>query len=263
VWELWPHVKIIAGRKFTPGLRELLAGKGANEEFSGVEVGSTVTFDRQPYSVVGVFDSGDVHNSELWSDSQVIGAAYRRDGRVNSLILRLTDARAFEAFKAHLQSDPRLQVNVQTTRHYYSQQSETTSRMIRIVGATIGLIMALGAIFCALNATYMAIASRSREIATLRAIGFRRVPVVVSVLLETMMLAALGGVLGAAVTWVIFDGFTASTMGAAGQIVFAFDVSPELLWNGLKWAFAIGLIGGLLPAVRAARTPIAVGLREL
>lgn len=263
IWDLWPHIRIIAGRPLKPGLRELLAGKGAHEKFSGLDVGSVVTFDGQSWTVVGIFDSGDARNSELWGDTQVMGSAYRRQGTANSLTLRLTHAGAFDELKAALQSDPRLKVNVQTTRQYYSQQSETVSRMIRFVGATIGLIMAVGAIFGALNATYMAVVGRSREIATLRALGFRHVTVIVSVLLETMMLAALGGAIGAAIVWIIFDGLTAATMGAAGQIVFAFDVSPTLLWNGLKWALAIGFIGGLFPAVRAARLPIATGLREL
>jgi len=263
VWELWPRVRIIAGRKFKPGLRELLAGKGAHEKFSGLNVGSTVTVDGQSWTVVGIFDSGDAHSSEVWGDAQVMSSAYRRGSSVSSLTLRLTDAPAFSALKATLLSDPRLKIQVQTTRQYYSQQSETVSRMIRIIGATIGSIMAVGAIFGALNATYMAIAGRSREIATLRAIGFRRVPVIVSVLVETMMLAALGGIMGAALTWAIFDGFTASTVGDSGQVVFAFNVSPDLLWTGLKWALAIGFVGGLFPAVRAARVPITTGLREL
>lgn len=263
VWELWPQLKIIAGRKFNSGLHELIVGRGAHEKFSGLEVGSTVTFDGHAWTVVGVFDSGDAHNSELWGDSEALGSAYRRGGMANSLTVRLTDAYALDAFKAQLQSDPRIKVTVQTTRHYYSQQSETVSRMIRIVGATIGLIMAVGAIFGALNATYMAIASRTREIATLRAIGFRRAPVIISVLIETMLLAILGGAIGAALTWVIFDGFTASTLSGSGQVVFAFDVSRELLWSGLKWALAIGIVGGLFPALRAACMPITGGLREL
>jgi len=263
VWALWPHLKIIAGRPFKAGLRELLAGKGAHQKFSGLDVGSTVKLEGQSWTVVGIFDSGDVHNSEIWGDTQVLSSVFHREGFANSLTLRLTNARAFEALKAELQSDPRLKVSVQTTRQYYNQQSEDFSRMMRIVGSAIGLIMAVGATFGALNATYMAIASRAREIATLRAIGFRPTPVIAAILLETMILATVGGVLGAAVTWAIFDGFTASTMGSAGQIVFALDVSPELLWNGLKWALAIGFIGGLFPAVRTVCLPVTAGLREL
>ena len=263
-WTLSRSGKIIAGRKFTPGLRELIVGKGAREEFVGLYVGATVSFDGQSWPIVGIFDSGDAHNSEIWGDSKVIGSSYRRGGAVNSLILRLTDANAFDALKTGLESDPRLEVSVQTTREYYSRQSENIARIVGVVGTTIGAIMAIGAIFGALNTTYAAVTDRSREIATLRAIGFHSGPVIVSVLLETMLLAVLGGAVGAGITWAIFDGFTASTVGAnSSQVVFAFDVSRELLASGLKWALAIGLVGGLLPAIRAARMPIVAGLREL
>jgi putative ABC transport system permease protein len=263
-WTLSRHAKIIEGRKFTPGLRELIVGKGARAEFVGLYVGATVSFDGQSWPIVGIFDSGDAHNSEIWGDSKVIGSSYRRGGAVNSLILRLTSASAFEALETGIESDPRLEVSVQTTREYYSRQSENIARIVGVVGTTIGAIMAIGAIFGALNTTYAAVTDRSREIATLRAIGFHNGPVIVSVLLETMLLAALGGAVGAGITWAIFDGFTASTVGAnSSQVVFAFDVSPELLASGLKWALAIGLVGGLLPAIRAARMPIVTGLREL
>jgi putative ABC transport system permease protein len=263
-WTLARHVRIIGGRKFTPGLRELIVGQATRAEFVGLNVGATVSFDGESWPIVGVFDTGDAHNSEIWGDAQAIGSSYRRGGTVNSLILRLTDASAFDALKAGIESDPRLKVTVQTTREYYSRQSESIAEIVGIVGTTIGAIMALGAIFGALNTTYAAVADRSREIATLRAIGFRAAPVIVSVLLETMLLAVLGGAVGAGLTWMIFDGFTASTVGAnSSQVVFAFDVSRELLTSGLEWALAIGLVGGLLPALRAARVPIVLGLREL
>ena len=262
MWDLWPRIEILAGRNFESGLRELIVGKGAHQTFVGLEVGATIAFDGQSWTIVGIFDSGNAYNSELWSDAQVMASAYRREGMVNSLTLQLTNAHVFDAFKTRLHSDPRLKINVQTTRQYYRAQSETFARMISIVGAAIGVIMALGAMFGALNATYMAIAGRSREIATLRAIGFSSVPVVVSVLIETMTLAAVGAAIGATATWILFDDFTAATAGTAGQIVFAFDVSPDLLWKGLRWALAIGFIGGLLPAVRAARLPITLGFRE-
>jgi putative ABC transport system permease protein len=262
IWEIWPQVRIIAGRRLQSGLPEMVVGKGAHEKFAGLDVGSTVTLDGQSWRVVGVFDSGDAHASEIWADGQVVSSAYRREGMVNSLVVRLTDGRAFAPFKAALERDPRLDINVQTTRHYYRAQSETIARMIRIVGISIGLIMAVGAIFSALNATYMTIASRAREVATLRAIGFQHVTVIVSLLLETMLLATLGGALGAVITWMGFDGLTVSTLGSSGQIVFPFDVSSGLLVHGLQWALAIGFIGGLFPAIRAACQPIVIGLRE-
>ena len=263
-WDLWPHVRITTGRKFTPGLQELIVGKGIHTQFAGTEIGSTLTLNGQPWGVVGIFDSGDAHSSEIWADTNVVGSAFQRGTSKTSLTVQLTDARALDAFKARLANDPRLKVEVQTTREYYGRQSVAFTRIIRILGTTVGAIMAFGALFGVLNTMYSAVAARAREIATLRAIGFRRVPMIVSVLLETMLLAVLGGVIGAAAAWAIFDGFIASTVGAnSSQMVFAIKVSPALLWNGLKSALAIALIGGLLPAVRAARMPITGSLREL
>ncbi len=213
---------------------------------------------------MGIFDSADSHYSEVWGDTPVVGATYRRGSNTNSVVVQLTDAGAFDAFKAALASDPRLKVDVMTTHDYYNRQSETMSREIRIVGTTIAVIMAIGAVFGALNTMYAAVSARAREIATLRAIGFRGGPVIVSVLLETMLLALLGGALGATLTWAIFDNYTASTLGMNfSQVVFSFRVSPLLLWSGLKWALAIGFIGGVFPAMRAARMPVMAGLREL
>jgi putative ABC transport system permease protein len=263
-WALRPNVKMVAGRKFQPGLREVVAGKGAARQFKNLDLGSTLRLNGQTWTVVGQFDSGDSHNSEIWGDTQIVGSAYRRGASASSVSVRLTDAGQFEALKAALTTDPRIKVDVKTTREYYNEQSEALSRSIRVLGIAVGIIMAIGAIFGALNTMYAAVAARAREIATLRAIGFRGLPVIVSVLLETMLLAVLGGVLGAAVAWAIFDNYSASTLGSNfSQVVFNFSVTPELLWNGLKWALAIGFIGGLFPAVRAARLPVTVGLREL
>ena len=262
-WELRPRATIIAGRKFDTGLQELLVGRDVHQQFSGTDIGSSVTLNGQSWTVVGVFDSKDAHNSEMWADSDVLGPAFRRGSGKTSLAIQLTDAGAFDAFKALLSTDPRLKVDVHTTRQYYSRQSERVVKFTRVFGFTIAAIMALGATFAALNTMYTAVTVRARELATLRAIGFRPVPVVISVLFETMLLAVSGGVVGAILAWLLFDGFTASTLGSSGQIMFAFDVSPALLWNGLATALGIGLLGGLLPAIRAARMPIAIALREL
>jgi putative ABC transport system permease protein len=263
-WELHPNVRITEGRRFSPGLRELIVGKGAAEQFGGADVGSSLKLNGQMWQVVGRFESGDSHESELWGDADIVGSAYRRGSSTTTVIARLTRADQLDALKAALASDPRFQVDVQTTRAYYASQSENVSREIRVLGTIVGAIMAVGAVFGALNSMYAAIATRAREIATLRAIGFRGVPVVVSVLIETMLLAVLGGAFGAAVAWLIFNDYTASTLGQNfSQVVFNFKVSPALMWNGLKWALAIGLIGGLFPAMRAARIPVTAGLREL
>jgi len=263
-WELHPSLKITAGRKFQPGLRELISGKGARAQFASVDVGSTIALNGQSWSVVGVFESGDAFESEIWGDADVVGPVYRRGSSTTSVTVRLTDRGAFEAFKAALASDPRLKVDAKTTRAYYSDQSARLSHLLRVLGITIGSIMAIGAVFGALNTMYAAVAARTREIATLRAVGFGSVPVVVSVLLETMLLAVLGGLIGAGLAWALFDHYTASTLGSNfSQVVFSFEVSPPLLWLGLKWALAIGFLGGLFPALRAARMPVTAGLREL
>lgn len=263
-WALRPNVEIIQGRRFKPGLRELVVGQGAIRQFAGIEVGKQLRLAGQDWTVVGEFASGDSHDSELWGDAQTVASAYRRGSSAQSVTVRLTSAQTYDAFKAALSSDPRLKVEVSTTREYFNRQSETLTKVIRVVGITVGVIMAIGAIFGALNTMFAAVAARSREIATLRAIGFRGVPVVVSVLMETMLLALLGGVLGGLISWLIFNGYTASTLGSNfSQVVFQFEVSPQLLWMGIKWAMAIGFIGGLFPAVRAARLPVTTALREL
>ncbi len=263
-WVLRPKVQITAGRKFKPGLRELVVGKDARRQFANVEPGASLKLNSQVWTVVGAFDSGDAYNSELWGDTDIVASTYRRGSSTTSVTVRLTSAGAFDAFNAGLQADRRLQVDASTTRAYYNAQSETISTIIRVVGITVAIIMAIGAVFGALNTMYAAVAARTREIATLRAIGFRGTPVVISVLGETVTLALLGGILGAALAWAVFDNYTASTLGSNfSQVVFAFKVSPALLWQGLKWALLIGLIGGLFPALRAASQPVTAGLREL
>jgi putative ABC transport system permease protein len=263
-WALHPSLKITDGRKFQSGLRELIVGKGARGQFTGLNVGSSIKLSGQIWTVVGAFESGDAYDSELWGDSGVVGPAYHRGGTSTSVTVRLTDKSAFDAFKASLAGDRRLQVDSKTTRAYFTDQSARLSQLIRALGFTVGTIMAIGALFGALNSMYAAVATRTREIATLRALGFRAIPVIVSVLLETMLLAVLGGALGAAIAWALFDNYTASTLGDNfSQVVFSFRVSPNLVWTGLKWALTIGFIGGLFPAARAARMRVTDGLREL
>ncbi|MEI7035732.1 ABC transporter permease [Fulvimonas yonginensis] len=263
-WALRPEVKLIAGRKFRPGLRELVAGKGAQRQFAGLEPGRQIKLGSETWTVVGIFDAGNAMDSELWADADMIASAYRRGSSRTSVFVRLTDPGAFDTFKAALKADPRLQVDVDTTLSYFSKQSEGVTKVISAIGMVVGVIMGIGAVFGALNTMFAAVAGRAREIATLRAIGFRGTPVVVAVMLETMLLALLGGVLGGLVAWLLFNGFSASTLasGAVGKLSFQLHVTPQLLWTGLKWALAIGFIGGLFPAVRAARLPVTTALRE-
>jgi putative ABC transport system permease protein len=260
---LRPNVKIVSGRKFSPGLRELIVGKGALAQFAGLSEGSKINLGNQEWTITGVFEAGDAHDSELWGDVETVSATYRRQG-YQSVTARLTSPEALDELKAAIAADPRLKVDAKTTSDYYTAQSEDLTRVIKVMGIVIGVIMAIGAVFGALNTMYAAVATRAREIATMRAIGFRGFPVVVSILVETMLLALAGGVLGAAVAWLIFNNYTVSTLGANfSQVVFAFKVSPALVWSGLKWALAIGFIGGLFPALRAARLPVTTALREL
>ncbi|MGH8291499.1 MAG: ABC transporter permease [Steroidobacteraceae bacterium] len=264
VWAVRQRVRIIAGRRFRTGLRELIVGKDAAHEFAHTAIGSTLQINGQPWQVVGEFDSGDAHDSELWGDVNVVGDAFHRGSAVQSVTVRLTSAQAFDAFRAALASDPRLEVKAQTTRKYYADQSKGTTRVIRIVGVFLAGIMAIGAIAGALNSMYAAVAARTREIATLRAIGFQGGPVVLSVMIETVLLALAGGAAGALIAWLLFHHFTASTMGPNhGAVMFSFRVTPELMGEGLKWALAIGFLGGLFPALRAARIPVTDALREL
>ncbi|HEY1393906.1 MAG TPA: FtsX-like permease family protein, partial [Methylibium sp.] len=263
-WAVRPQVKVIEGRRFEPGLRELIVGRGAARQFAGMVPGQEIRLGTQQWKVAGIFASGDAMESEIWADAPVVADTYRRGSSRGSVTVKLTDAQAFSAFKTSLEANPQLKVDVTTTLDYFSKQSEGVTKVLRVIGITVGAIMAIGAMFGALNTMFAAVAARAREIATLRAIGFAGLPVVVAVMLETMLLALIGGVIGGLLAWLLFNGDNASTLaaGTVGQLAFQLHVTPELLWTGLKWALAIGFIGGLFPAMRAARLPVTTALRE-
>ncbi len=260
-----PNVKIIDGRVFQAGVRELIAGKGAVRQFEGLKVGATVKLGNQPWTLVGIFSSGDAMESELWADAAVVNDAYRRGSGRNSATVKLESPAAIKTFNDALEANPQLKVKASTTLEFFAKQSEQMTKILRIIGITVGAIMAVGAVFGALNTMFAAVASRAREIATLRAIGFRGLPVVAAVMVETTLLALLGGLIGGGVAYLLFNGFEASTMaaGSVGKLSFNLAVSPGLLWEGIKWALGIGFIGGLFPAVRAASMPVTAALREL
>ena len=262
-WAVHDTLRIVEGRAFKPGLREIVVGQGARGQFGGLDVGRSLTLANQQWTVVGAFASGDAHDSELWTDAQTLASTYDR-GAYQSIIVRTEGKAGFERFKAAMAADPRLKLDVETTRAYYAKQGGGMSTLIAILGTVIGTIMAVGAVFGALNTMYASVAARARAIATLRAIGFRGLPVVAAVMLETMLLALLGGLLGGLLAWAVFNNYSVSTIGSNfSQVVFQFRVSPALLWSGLKWALGIGLVGGLFPALRAARLPITTALREV
>jgi putative ABC transport system permease protein len=260
-FDIRPELRIIDGRRFEPGLQEVIVGKGALDQFAGVEMGSQVRFRGSDWTIVGVFETGDAHDSELWVDLATAQAAFGRGG-VSSVLVQLESADRFEAYSEALKADPRLNVDVEREREYFSAQSSQFSNTIGVLALVVGVIMSLGALFAALNTMYSAVSTRTVEIATLRAIGFANLPVTVSVIVESMALALLGGVLGALISWLLFNGYSVSTLGAGfTQVAFQFQVSPQLMMRGLLIALALGFIGGLLPALRAARLPVTVALR--
>jgi putative ABC transport system permease protein len=260
--KLRPEMHLIAGRMFRPAVRELIVGKSAVAQFKGLELGSHIAFRNSEWTVVGIFESGgDAHESELQGDVETVLSAYRRNG-FQSVTVMLDSAAAFDRFKGALTTDPTLKVSVQREADYYAAQSRNLSKLLNMLAYFVGGIMALGACFGALNTMYTAVSTRTREIATLRAIGFGGAPIVISVLVESLLLAIVGSVIGSAAAWVFFDGNTVNTLGAGfTQVVFHLTVTASLLVSGVFVACTIGMLGGLLPAVRAARQPIATALR--
>jgi putative ABC transport system permease protein len=260
--EVRPELKIVNGRLFRPAVRELIAGVGAAKQFRGLAVGSVLHLRNADWTVTGVFTSnGDVHESELLADVDTVGSSLERNG-YSSAVGLLTGAAEFTRFKDALTTDPQLKVDVQREPEYYAAQSKQLSQIINVVGKTVAIIMAIGAMFGALNSMYSAVAARGLEIATLRAIGFSAVPVLLSVMTEALLLSLLGGIIGASLAWLFFNGHSVSTLGGAfAQVVFQLTVTRALIITGIVWACVIGLLGGLFPALRAARLPVAEALR--
>jgi putative ABC transport system permease protein len=263
---LRPELKLTEGRLFRSGLREVIAGTSAQERFKGLSVGSRILFGENEWTVVGAFDSGGgAHDSELLADGETVLSAYQRT-TVNSVTVRVDGVNGFDTLKSALGKDPTLSVLVSKESQYYEQQSQTFARFLSIIARVIGTIMAIGAIFAALNTMYSAVSTRAVEIATLRAIGFGSAAVVASVIAEALLLALLGALVGAALAWLFFNGNTVSTVGGGaglGQVVFHLRIGLQLVIVGIVWACVVGLIGGLLPALRAARLPVAIALRAV
>ena len=266
VMQVRNEMKMVAGRLYQPGTREVIVGRGAQTEFVGLDVGKTVDVRDGAWTIVGIFETGgDSHESEIWADLATLQSASRRTAAYNSLTVVLDDASAagFTAFKDRLTTDPRLNLQVQREPDYYRSRSVGLSQFINGLGYTVGVIMAIGALFGALNTMYAAISTRTTEIGTLRAIGFGGAPVVVSILIEALLLAFIGSLIGALIAYLFFNGYSVSTLNfqTFSQTAFAFQVTPAVLTQGVSWALVIGFIGGLFPALRAARLPIIDALR--
>jgi putative ABC transport system permease protein len=256
--------KIIQGRNFEAGKNELIVGRGAQKQFA-VDVGSKIKLGQTEWHVVGLFEAGGAAESELWCDVKILQAAYRRGNSFQAIRLQLTHPAALKELKAAIAADPKFNIDAQLESEYLAAQSEPLSKFIKIVGYPLAILMAIGAVFGAINTMYTSVSARAREIATLRAIGFGALPVAISTLVESLMLSFFGGIIGSIVVYLVFNGYTVSTLNFASfsQVVFDFAVTPQLLIQGVIFAAVIGFLGGIFPAFRAAYLPVATALREV
>jgi putative ABC transport system permease protein len=259
-------VKVDQGRMFQPGLSELVVGKNASKTYSGLTLDNVLNFGGGHWKVVGIFDAGgSAFDSEVWCDAKILAEVMKRpDNIFQSVTVHLTSPGAFQQFKDSVTSDPRLNLDVTREIDYYAKQSTTMTRLITVLGGLVAAIMAIGAIFGALNTMYSAVAERGREIATMRALGFSAPNVILSFLFEALLISFVGGLLGCLAVLPL-NGFTTSTMNfqTFSNLAFAFKITFDLLLMGVLFALIMGIIGGLLPAVRAAIRPVAVALREM
>ena len=261
-----PDVSIVQGRFFQSGLAELVVGKNVPGTYKGFQLGSLMDFGGGRWKVVGVFDAGgSALDSEIWCDASVLNQIYKRPENVfQSVTVRLASIGSFKEFKDAVTSDPRLTVDVFRERSWYSEQSRVVATIIRVLGFLVAAVMAVGAVFAALNTMYSAVAARSSEIGTLKALGFGPGSIVASFLAESMIIALAGGALGCLAA-LPFNGFTTGTMNWASfsYLAFSFRVTPAIVASGIIFAILMGVLGGLPPAVRAARLQIIAALREL
>ena len=254
--------RITEGRAFRPGVQELIVGSGAAAQFSGLEVGKTLRFRGSRWTIVGHFESSGAYASELWSDVQTVQSAWQRAG-VSSVLAQLQTPAQLEPLAKRLKENPQLDVEAKSQLEFYKGQSSNLTSTIGVLAGVVAVIMAFGATFGALNTMYSAVSARTREIGTLRALGFGALPVVVSVMAEALLLSFSGGLLGAAIAYLLFNGYAVSTLGGGfTQVAFQFAVTPALVVLGLVLAVGIGFIGGLAPAIRAARLPVTAALRS-
>jgi putative ABC transport system permease protein len=258
-------IKMIEGRMLNLGSNEVIAGAGAARAFANMEVGKKFRVGQNEWTIVGIFSGGGgAAESEVWTDAAVLQPAYNRSDSFQSVYVRLTSPEAFREFKDALTSNPQLKVKTSRQADYLAEQSTMLTDFVENIGIAIASLMAIGALFGALNTMYSAVSARTREIATLRALGFGSTPIIFSVMLESLALALAGGAVGAAAAYFAFNGYQASTINwqTFSQVAFAFTITPQLLVMAIVWAAIIGAIGGLFPAIRAARLPIASALRE-
>jgi putative ABC transport system permease protein len=260
------NMSIVEGRTFEAGKNEIIVGRSAQQEFAGLDTGSIIRFGQTEWDIVGAFEAaGSVSESELWTDVRVLQGAYRRGNSFQSVRVKLQSKDSVKELEAALEEDPRISLDVMTEKEYYSGQAAPLSQFIKLIGYPLTILMAIGAVFGALNSMYSSVSVRGKEIATLRALGFGPISILFSTMIESTILALVGGILGGAIAYLAFNGFQVSTLNSASfsQVVFDFAVTSDLLIDGLYVALIIGAFGGLFPAIRAARLPVAQALREL
>jgi putative ABC transport system permease protein len=264
-WRVRSGFRLIEGRLIEAGRYELLAGRAAQQQFTGLEIGDTVTVADTGWTIVGTFENdGGATESELWGDLNSIQSAFRLGSKVQSGRIKLESPDERPAFEDALTSDPRLSVSVRSESEYIEESSNGFLQIVRLLSTPLIVVMALGAVFAALNTMYSSVAARTREIATLRALGFRFVPIAVSVMTESLLLALIGAALGVAVVYIGLNGHTTNSNFLTNtQYAFSFVITPALIGSGIFWALVMGLCGGLLPAVRAGRMSIVAALRAL
>ena len=263
-FEVRDNITFVEGRRFQPGMPEINVGKQAAGRFKGLTLGSDVKFGNTTWKVVGLFTAGDSSfESEVWGDVDLMIPAFQRN-EYTSAIAKLTDPSAFEAFQATVAADPRLELRPQREREYYESQSATTATLIRAFGTFVTVVLSIGAVFGAMNTMYAAVAYRTREIGTLRALGFSRSRIIMAFLAESIALALVGGVIGCVLALPV-NGLSTGAMNfqSFSELAFKFRVTPTLIAGGMIFSALMGAVGGLLPAIRAARLPVAFSLREI
>ena len=264
-FKIRPEVEIVEGRNFTTGTAEIIVGKGANNQYEGLEIGDQIKVRDSFATVVGIFSSnGNVHESEIWADLAAAQGLFRRGASASSMILKLNSPDSFDEVGLFVESYPNLELKVQSESDFYENQSSGAD-LIRVFGQVVGYIMAIGAVFAALNTMYSAVSTRLVEIGTLRALGFKGTTVLLALLIEALLLATIGGLLGGAIAYLLFNGYTVSTLAGASfsQTAFAFAVTGEIIQQGLTLALFVGFIGGVFPAWNAARRDITEALRSI
>ncbi|HEX9428682.1 MAG TPA: ABC transporter permease [Candidatus Polarisedimenticolia bacterium] len=263
-FEVRRNVRIAEGRSFKPGLNEVIVGRRIHERMRGLDLGGTITIQRRQWAIVGIYTAeGGAFESEVWGDADVMGPAFQRGGGQNSLTVRLKDAGRLEGFDRDLEANPQMQVKMVQERQYYADQAGQVATSLLALARFVAIVMGIGAVFGAMNTMYAIVAARTREIGTLRALGFARRSILAAFLIESVFLALVGGILGCLLAFPM-NGFTTATGNTASfsELAFAFRITPMTLMVGLGFAVLMGLLGGLLPSWRASRMPITSALRE-